>query len=219
MGKETKIVLPFYKLAYAVSFIVILSLIRGGTYTYEIGIALEAPMAMLVTVFCADTYVQEIVSKRSEVHRLYPMKKRVCSIGKRLLIQSAFLLLLAVIGYGLFFVFQKPYTHPITENEAKQFAVYFFAITVTTFFWGALSNTLSLVFRNMWAGIGGCLLLWLSTYSAGGERYLGAWNLFSYSFRNIEGHGGVTWIYGKVLSIGVYVVLLAGLPKILEERG
>ena len=34
MNREMKIVLPFYKVAYAVSFIVILSLIRGVTYTH-----------------------------------------------------------------------------------------------------------------------------------------------------------------------------------------
>ena len=31
MKKEMKIVLPFYKIAYAVSFVVILSLIRGAS--------------------------------------------------------------------------------------------------------------------------------------------------------------------------------------------
>ena len=46
MKKELKIVLPFYKVAYAISFVVILSLIRGVTYTHEVGIAIEAPFAI-----------------------------------------------------------------------------------------------------------------------------------------------------------------------------
>lgn len=71
---ERKISLPAYKLAYAFCFVVILSLIRGINFSYEIGIAMEAPMAILAMVFCADTYTQEITSKRSEIHRLYPMK-------------------------------------------------------------------------------------------------------------------------------------------------
>ena len=37
MNREMKIMLPFYKVAYAVSFVVILSLIRGVTYTHEVG--------------------------------------------------------------------------------------------------------------------------------------------------------------------------------------
>ena len=102
MKKEMKIVLPFYKIAYAVSFVVILSLIRGVVFTNEIGLSIEAPFAILTAVFCADTYVQEITSKRSEIHRLYPIRKRICSIMQRIMIQEVFLLLLAVLGYGLF---------------------------------------------------------------------------------------------------------------------
>lgn len=37
-----------------------------------------------------------------------------------------------------------------------------------------------------WIGIGGCLILWLTTNSSIGDRYLGVWNLFSYAFRDIE---------------------------------
>ena len=53
MKKEMKIVLPFYKIAYAVSFVVILSLIRGVVFTNEIGLSIEAPFAILTAVFAA----------------------------------------------------------------------------------------------------------------------------------------------------------------------
>ena len=46
-----KIVLPFYKIAYAVSFVVILSLIRGVVFTNEIGLSVEGPFAILTVVF------------------------------------------------------------------------------------------------------------------------------------------------------------------------
>ena len=45
MKKEMKIVLPFYKIAYAVSFVVILSVIRAVVFTYEIGLSIEPPFA------------------------------------------------------------------------------------------------------------------------------------------------------------------------------
>ena len=45
---------------------------RLVSYSNEIGIALEAPMAILAFTFCADTYTQEIVSRRSEIWRLCP---------------------------------------------------------------------------------------------------------------------------------------------------
>lgn len=121
MKKEMKIVLPFYKIAYAVSFVVILSLIRGGVFTNEIGLSIEAPFAILTAVFCADTYVQEITSKRSEIHRLYPIRKRICSIMQRIMIQEVFLLLLAVLGYGLFLCF-KNQLH-IRQRKVKYFSL------------------------------------------------------------------------------------------------
>ena len=120
MKKEMKIVLPFYKIAYAVSFVVILSVIRAVVFTYEIGLSIEPPFAILTAVFCADTYVQEITSNRSEVQRLYQIKKRIYSIIQRLMIQGTFLLLLAVLGYGLFFAFQKSsIERPKPESKNK----------------------------------------------------------------------------------------------------
>lgn len=219
MKKEMKIVLLVYKMVYAFAFVVILSLIRGVVFTNEIGLSIEAPFAILTAVFCADTYVQEITSKRSEVHRLYRIKKRIHSIMKRMMIQEVFLLLLAVLGYGLFFVFQKPITHPVTESEILQFIAYFFAIIVTIFFWGILANTLSMLFRNMWMGIGSCLVIWVATNSTGGDKLFGAWNLFSYSFRDIENIADITWLYGKGLCICIGLILLLALPKIVRKRG
>lgn len=90
MKKEMKIILPVYKMVYAFAFVVILSLIRGVVFTNEIGLSIEGPFAILIAVFCADTYVQEITSNRSEVQRLYQIKKRIYSIIQRLMIQGTF---------------------------------------------------------------------------------------------------------------------------------
>lgn len=223
MGKELKIVLPVYKVTYALFFTVILSIVRGVVYTYEIGIALEAPMAILAIVFCADTYVQEIMSKRSEIHRLYPIKKRVHSTMKRMALQEACMLFLAVLGYGLFFIFQNPFTRHETqtsvEGEMIQFFLYLAAILVTVCFWGLLSNTLSCLLRNMWGGMGCCLVLWILTNSSSGERYLGSWNLFSYVFRNTDVVNDLNWMKGKILCIGLCLLMVLMLPKILKKRG
>lgn len=219
MKQEVKIVLPLYKVVYAIFFVVILSLVRGVTYTYEVGLAIEAPFAILTTVFCADTYVQEIMSKRSEVHRLYPMRKRIYSIMERIWLQELFLLLLAAIGYGFIFVFQKPLIHPVTESEMTQFVIYLFAVAITIFFWGFLGNAMSMLFRNMWMGIGGCLLIWLATNSTWGEKFLGAWNIFAYTFRNIENTDDIAWLYGKGLCICIGLILLVLLPEMIRKRG
>ena len=223
MKHEIKISLPVYKIAYAVFFVGILSLVRGVTYSYEIGIALEAPMAILAASFCADTYTQEITGKRSEIWRLCPMKKRMYCIYRRIVIQEIFLLSVAVIGYGLFFLFQSPRTldigQNISENEIYPFFIYFAAMAVTLGFWGMLSNLLSCLFRNMWMGIGGCLILWLITNSSVGDRYLGVWNLFSYAFRNVEKSDDFSWICGKIVCICIGMIVVAILPGIIEKRG
>lgn len=223
MKYEIKISLPFSKQAYAIFFIVILSLVRGVTYTNEIGIALEAPLAILAASFCADTYTQEIVSKRSEIQRLCPMKKRMDAIYRRIVIQELFLTVMAVLGYGLFLLFQKPRIFLMEQsalaNESSQFFVYFGVVVITLVFWGILSNFLSCLFRNMWVGMGGCLLLWLITNSSVGERCFGVWNLFSYSFRNIENSNNFQWICGKLVCICIGIITVALLPKIIEKRG
>lgn len=221
--REMKISLTFQKQAYAVFFAVILSLVRGVTYSNEIGIALEAPMAILAFTFCADTYVQEIASKRSEIWRLCPMKKRMNSIYRRMVMQVMFLLAVAAASYGLFFLFQNPSIYGMEQSgleiETCQFFVYFAAIAVTLGFWGLLSNLISCLFRNMWAGIGGCMVLWLITNSTIGDRIFGAWNLFSYSFRELEDSSDFSWIYGKVVCIVIGITAVAVLPKIIQKRG
>lgn len=223
MGKEIKLSLPFYKIAYSVFFVLILSIIRGVSFTNEIGIALEAPMAILAAVFCADTYTKEIVSKRSEVERLYPMKKRMASIFKRMVVQEIYLLFLAAGGYGMFYIIQKPFpfyeAQSGTEDELCMFLMYVAAIVATLIFWGILSHTLSCLFRNMWAGIGCCLILWITTNSTFGDSLLGKWNLFSYSFRDIGNSGDLSWICGKAVCVILSIIMAALLPLIIKKRG
>ena len=74
-------------------------------------------------------------------------------------------------------------------------------------------------FRNMWMGIGSSLLIWVATNSTGGDKLFGAWNLFSYSFRDIENTADITWLYGKGLCICIGLILLLALPKIVRKRG
>lgn len=70
----------------------------------------------------------------------------------------------------------------------------------------------------MWTGIGGCLLLWLITNSSIGDRYLGAWNLFSYTFRKIGDSSDLSWICGKAVCICIEIATAAVLPEIIEKR-
>lgn len=223
MRIESKICLPFYKIAYAVFFTGVLCLIRGVTYTQEIGPALESPMVLLAAVFCADTYIQEILSGRYQIQRLYPLKNRLASMAKRLMIQEAFLLFLSAAGYGMYLLVQRPVLLNGEERGENSsvviFLIYLGAVFVSLLFWGLLSHVLSCLFRNMWAGIGSCLLLWTVTNSTVGDKWLGCWNLFSYSFRDLEDSGDLSWLWGKLLCVAASILLAYMLPKIVKKRG
>ena len=136
---------------------------------------------------------------------------------------QCFMWAIIMLAGALLSCFLTPYiaipTYPATESEILQFIAYFLAIVVTIFFWGILVNTLSMLFRNMWMGIGSCLLIWVATNSTGGDKLFGAWNLFSYAFRDIENTADVTWLQGKALCIGIGLILLVVLPKIVRKRG
>lgn len=148
MRKEYKIILPFYKIAYAVCFVILLSLVRGVSVSHEVGIALEPHIALLAAVFCADTYVAEITAKRSEVWRLYSLKKILLAIYSRIFLQILFLFLLAAAGYGLFFLFQKPTFSANAAYEAAQFFVFLASILITIAFWGHFSKHPCLCFSQ-----------------------------------------------------------------------
>lgn len=220
---EIKIGLPAYKIVFSLFFTVLLSVIRGVVYTYEVGIALDPMMALLAAVFCGDTYVQELSAKRAEVERLYPMKNRLRSLFWRMAAQELYLLALAAAGYGMFCLVQQPgsFSERSVEMgaEMRQFLIFLAAVAVTLLFWGLLSHTLACLFRNLWAGIGGCFLLWIMTNSTAGDRLLGSWNLFSYTFRDVENPGDFSWICGKIVCVMFCAGMAAALPRIIKKRG
>lgn len=219
---EMKISLPLYKIAYAIVFIVILSLIRGVTVSFEIGIAMEPALAILAAAFCADTYAVETVSRRSEVWRLCPLKKRMQAVYRRMLIQQLFLLLISAAGYGLFYLFQKPLAfrsiQPGAVGEAAQFFCFLAAEAVTIVFFSMLSNTLACLFHNLWCGIGGSLIPWLFLNSTQAQRLLGSWNVFSYVFRNVSAADDWSWLCGKVVCLLFSFAAAAALPGLLKKR-
>lgn len=221
MRKELKISLPLYKKACALLFIVILSLIRGVSISCEIGTAMEPALAILAATLCADTYVQEIICRRSELWRLYPLKRKLLSVGTRLLIQEIFLLLLAAAGFCLFLLLQKPllFSHmqPGAGSEFRHFSIFLGAMAVTITFWSVLAATAAIIFRNLWLGISVCLILWLLENSSLAKNVLGPWNVFSYTFRNITDTGDFIWLAGKGLCIALCAAMLLLLPTLLKK--
>lgn len=218
---EAKISFPIYKVIYSVFFTVILSIIRGVSFTNEIGGTLEPQMGILAAVFCADIYVQEVASGRWEINRLYPMKNRMGVIWRRMAVQETYLFLLGLAGYGLIYLLQNPIPYWQGEwgKEILLFLIYIPAMAGTIIFWGMLSNVVACIFRNMWAGAGISLVLWIAVNSTYGDRIMGIWNPFSYTFRDIEDIGNLSWILGKILWLFGTILLGVVLKRLIKKRG
>ena len=218
---EAKISFPIYKVIYSVFFTVILSIIRGVSFTNEIGGTLEPQMGILAAVFCADIYVQEVASGRWEINRLYPMKNIMGGIWRRMAVQETYLFLLGLAGYGLIYLLQNPipYWQGVWGKEILLFLIYIPAMAGTIIFWGMLSNVVACIFRNMWAGAGISLVLWIAVNSTYGDRIMGIWNPFSYTFRDIEDIGNLSWILGKILWLFGTILLGVVLKRLIKKRG
>ena len=77
MKKEWKICIAPYKLAYSILFLLLFALVRGVTLTSEIGPALMPGVAVLASVFCAETSVMDRNGQRWEIICLKPKKNTV----------------------------------------------------------------------------------------------------------------------------------------------
>ena len=104
---ELKNCLSLYKIFYSCAFILILCAIHPIIYYEEIGSAIQSPIAFLTIIFCSDTYLMEVKSKRADVFHLYDQKKQLKVISQRVGVQILYLLILSCVGYVLFF-WQKP---------------------------------------------------------------------------------------------------------------
>ena len=208
MKYEIKICLPVYKIVYSLCFVVMLGLVRGITDITEIGITLDAFMAVLSSVFCADTLQMEYSGKRWEVFCLYPAKYRMGAMGKRMVIQCLYLFLLSAFGYVCFF-WQRP-RNLNGVSESLLFVITLAAVEVSVLFFGMAAFTFANLCRNSLAGIGISIVVWLIAYSAWGERHLGNVNVFAFIFRDTGNCGDTGWILGKGIAVllVVFMVLL-----------
>ena len=215
MSKEWKICLPLYKIVYSICFIVLLPLVRGISGEAEIGITLQTAIGILAFVFCGDTYECEYTGKRWEVFSLRPHKYQVKAVRRRLLIQMVYVYLLSIVGYGLFY-WQRPRMENI--SSIGLFIQYLPAAAVSVAFWCCLSVVLSGVLHNMMAGIGGAFVIWLILNSTTGEQILGKWNVFAYTFRNIDNVADYSWLCGTIAAMIIAAAMIAALSWVVKMR-
>lgn len=216
MKNEIKIMLPLYKIIYPILFVCFLAIFRGIADTKEIGVTLDPMLAALSVVFMADTYLIEKREQRWEIFALYAFDKKKTMMYKRVFVQFLYLLLLAAIGYFLFFI-QKP-SAGIWENEIKMYLEYLLAASISIFLWGTMAIIVANLFRNIWCGIGISFIVWLLLNSTFGDDLFGRYNVFSYVFRSYE-QGGTDWIPGKVIGFVLAILMMfVLLPQTMKRR-
>lgn len=217
MKREWKICMPPYKMAYSLIFAILLCLVRGISDISEIGGAVDTNMALLAIVICSDTYVMEYRGKRWEIFKLFPLRSKTKAIYRRTGIQMLYLSALAYVGY-CFFYWQKP-AKWYNISSVRLYGMFLIAVTVTIIFWGMLSMTITDLCRNMWAGMGISIVLWVSINSKMGDELLGKFNVFAYSFCRPQQLGEWQWMWGKGIAFLTAAVMFAAVPKILKKRG
>ncbi len=215
MKKEWKICIAPYKLAYSFLFLLLFALVRGVTLTSEIGPALMPGVAVLASVFCAETSVMDRNGQRWEIICLKPEKNRIRMIYRRWIIQAVYLYVTALVAYFTFY-WQKPY-RMIERTFASEYGDYAAALAGTVLFWSLISVVISNLAKSQWAGIGVSVLLWITTNSTTGERLFGRYNLFAYSFCDSMGAKWNEWAYGTLIQILLSIVFLV-LISIIEKR-
>ena len=194
---ELKNCLSLYKIFYSCAFILILCAIHPIIYYEEIGSAIQSPIAFLTIIFCSDTYLMEVKSKRADVFHLYDQKKQLKVISQRVCVQILYLLILSCVGYVLFFI----------------------AMFGTIWLWSICSVILCTLLGNMWAGIGCLFGIVIGLISKAGSSFFGNLGLFSFSSCEVNQLMSESWIYGTIVSFIVGLLLFAVLPMALKKRG
>ena len=218
MKTELKNCLSLYKIFYSCAFILILCAIHPIVYYEEIGSAIQSPIAFLTIIFCSDTYLMEVKSKRADVFHLYDQKKQLKVISQRVCVQILYLLILSCVGYVLFF-WQKPGSVNEGVSGTEIFLLFFIALFGTIWLWSICSVILCTLLGNMWAGIGCLFGIVIGLISKEGSSFFGNLGLFSFSSCEPNQLMSESWIYGTLVSFIVGLFLFAVLPMALKKRG
>lgn len=181
---ELKNCLSLYKIFYSCAFILILCVIHPIIYYEEIGSAIQSPIAFLTIIFCSDTYLMEVKSKRADVFHLYDQKKQLKVISQRVGVQILYLLILSCVGYVLFY-WQKPGSVNEGISGIQIFLLYFIAMFGTIWLWSICSVICVHCFEICGQVLDVYLELSLDLYQKREVHFSEIWDCFLSAFVNL----------------------------------
>ena len=210
---NVKIAVPFYKAVYSILFVIILAFVRGISDVREIGAAMDANIALLAMVFCADGYYQEFSGGRWEVFQLCPGKRKWQTLLQRFFLQVIWLTIIAMAGYFVFY-WQRP-EKSFETSDMVLWLWFGFAAIGSIFFFGSLSFTLVNLWNNLWAGLGISVIVWSLLNSTTGQKLPEALYVFAYGAKGtgfLDSSLKGNWIWGKLsaMLLGSILLLLGG---------
>lgn len=159
MKYDLKISLPFYKVLYALVFIIIIVMIRGISSGGEIIVAIEPNVALLAGVFMADNYDKEYTTSHIQMFYRYPLQKKYIAVLRRFCVNWIYLMVLVGVAYAGFILVYDRVSFSAGSGSILVMST-FIASGISIFFMGALSFTITNFMQNMGVGIGAAFLIW-----------------------------------------------------------
>lgn len=119
-----------------------------------------------------------------------------------------YLILLSAVCYVAFYI-QIPYLEE-GASEVELFGIAITAVAASILFFGVMSITLVNLIKNLWAGIGITVFVWLSFGSAASYSLPIPFQIFAYANRELTGENNVfLWVWGKVMAIFLALSFIA----------
>lgn len=215
MKSRFKIAVPYYYFVLSIFFCICILLLKEVKAWNSVGGILDSAFSLLAIVIFSNTYFIEKQLNTIDVYCMAPIEKRREDVIKRLAIKTLFLFILFLLTYFSFAI-RKPIYY-IGESKITILLNAIFAVWSSIIFWGELSCILVNLINNLWAGIGGSILLWLMMNSTFARRFPVFLDVFRYGSLNGKGEQYAGWQMGKAFSLLVGIILIVVNTRLIKR--
>lgn len=204
-----KVSLPWYISIPAIMFSLVFPFVFGCDTYDDVGIILDKGFSFLAVLVFSNIYYIEFQQKTAEVYHLVSNKNRRIDICRRIIIRLFFLIAMVVICFEGY-VLQGLHIYAGDVKEVL-IAQAYFAIISGIIFFGGISFMLVNLLKNLGAGIGVTILIWLMLSSSIGLKLPASLNVFAYGATS-------DWIIGKIVAGIMGIFFFFGGTVLINEN-